>query len=73
MGVKVIPSQANFVMFETPVDAQTLFEEMLRQGIIVRPCTAWDYPKMLRVTIGTPSQMDSFFSLLTSLLTKYRK
>jgi histidinol-phosphate aminotransferase len=71
LNLDVIPSQANFVMFQTPVDAQTIFEEMLSQGVIVRPCAAWNYPHMVRVTIGTPPQMDRFFALLASLLAKY--
>ncbi|MEJ2639867.1 MAG: histidinol-phosphate transaminase [Desulfosarcinaceae bacterium] len=71
LNLDVIPSQANFVMFQTPVDAQTIFEEMLSQGVIVRPCAAWNYPHMVRVTIGTPPQMDRFFALLESLLAKY--
>ena len=73
LGLKVIPSQTNFVMFETPVDAQTLFEKMLRRGVIIRPCTAWGYAHMARVTIGTPSQMDKFFELLSAVLTENQK
>jgi histidinol-phosphate aminotransferase len=68
MGLKVIPSQANFLMFETPIDAQQVFEALLKTGVIVRPCNAWGYDHMIRVTIGTSAQMDTFIEALSGVL-----
>jgi histidinol-phosphate aminotransferase len=68
MGLRVVPSQANFLLFETPVDAQRVFEELLKMGVIVRPCNAWGYDHMIRVTIGTTAQMDTFIEALASVL-----
>ena len=70
LGLGVVPSQANFVMFATPVDGQVIYEELLRQGIIVRPCGAWGYDRMLRVTVGTPPQMDRFLHTLEAILAR---
>jgi histidinol-phosphate aminotransferase len=71
LGLMVIPSQANFIMFETPVDGKLIYEELLRQGIIVRPCMAWGYRRMLRVTVGTPHQMEQFVHSLAVILSRY--
>ena len=68
MGLRVIPSHANFLMFETPVPAQRVFEALLKVGVIVRPCNAWGYDHMVRVSIGTSAQMDKFIEALSAVL-----
>ncbi len=68
MGLRVIPSHANFLMFETPVPAQRVFDALLKVGVIVRPCNAWGYDHMVRVSIGTSAQMDKFIEALSAVL-----
>jgi len=68
MGLRVIPSQANFIMFETPVPAQKIFDALLPFGVIVRPCNAWGLDHMVRVSIGTTNQMDRFVHALSQVL-----
>jgi histidinol-phosphate aminotransferase len=55
LGLPVAPSQANFVMTALPTeeDAARIFEELLSQGIVVRPLKAFGLPKCLRVSTGT--------------------
>lgn len=50
LGVKVWPSQANFVFVDVGRDARDFFEGMIRRGVIVRPVG----PTHLRITVGTP-------------------
>ena len=73
LGLRVIPSQANFVMFETPFAADQVFNALLAKGIIVRPCSGFGYPRMLRVTIGTAREMEFFFSALKQVLNALRE
>ncbi|MFK5954228.1 MAG: histidinol-phosphate transaminase [Desulfobacterium sp.] len=68
IGLRVIPSQTNFIMFETPIPARKIFNTLLKQGIIVRPCDAWGYSHMMRVSIGTTAQMDTFIKALSLVL-----
>ncbi len=68
MGLRVIPSHANFLMFETPFPAQRVFDGLLKMGVLVRPCNAWGYDHMIRVTIGTSAQMDTFIEALSMVL-----
>ncbi|HTS66237.1 MAG TPA: histidinol-phosphate transaminase [Candidatus Acidoferrales bacterium] len=55
VGVSVVPSQANFVMAVLPTgeEAGRTFEELLSQGVIVRPLEAFGLPNCLRVSTGT--------------------
>jgi histidinol-phosphate aminotransferase len=55
LGLPVVPSQANFVMTVLPSeqDAQRLFEELLAQGVVVRPLKAFGLPACLRISTGT--------------------
>lgn len=55
MGFKVPPTQANFVYFNVP-NAQDLYQQMLRKGIIIRPMG----PETLRVTTGTEEETGNF-------------
>jgi histidinol-phosphate aminotransferase len=55
MGVRVVPSEANFVMIELADAEQAawLVEELLKQGIIVRPLKAFGLPQCVRISTGT--------------------
>ena len=68
MGLRQFQSQANFIMFETPYPAETIFERMLDQGVVVRPCGPWGLDRMIRVTIGTSAQMAHFLSALENVM-----
>jgi histidinol-phosphate aminotransferase len=55
MGLRVVPSEANFVMLEldSPERAAFVHEEMLRRGTIIRPLRAFGLPHCVRVSTGT--------------------
>jgi len=55
IGISVVPSQANFVMavLPGPEEASRLFEELLAQGVVVRPLKAFGLPNCLRISTGT--------------------
>jgi histidinol-phosphate aminotransferase len=54
LGLTVVPSQANFVMTVLPEakDAERVFEELLSQGVVVRPLKAFGLPNCLRISTG---------------------
>jgi histidinol-phosphate aminotransferase len=55
LGLTVVPSQANFVMTVLPSaeDAVRVFEELLAQGVVVRPLAAFGLPHCLRISTGS--------------------
>lgn len=56
LGLDYVRCQANFVLLKIGPDAAAVIQAALMQGVIVRPCTAYDLPQYARVTIGTPAQ-----------------
>jgi histidinol-phosphate aminotransferase len=55
LGMTVVPSQANFLMTVLPTEehASRTFEELLAQGVVVRPLKAFGLANCLRVSTGT--------------------
>jgi histidinol-phosphate aminotransferase len=55
------PAVANFLYAEVGEDARPLFEELLREGAIVRPLHGFGAPGAIRVTVGTAEE-NRFFA-----------
>jgi histidinol-phosphate aminotransferase len=55
LGLTVVPSEANFVMTVLPSEAaaSAIFEDLLSQGIVVRPLKAFGLPNCIRISTGT--------------------
>ncbi len=56
----VSPAVANFVFAEVGDDSRPLFEQLLQEGVIVRPTGSFGAPGGIRVTVGTPEE-NAFF------------
>ncbi|MFO8239754.1 MAG: histidinol-phosphate transaminase [Dissulfuribacterales bacterium] len=56
LGCRVIPSEANFVLVDIGTNAKTVYEKMLREGVIVRAMTAYGLPSHIRITVGLPEE-----------------
>lgn len=76
-GWKVFPSEANFVFARPPAlrnakrPAAALFFEALRaRDIFVRYFDTPATREYLRITVGTPTQIDRFFSVLDSIVSR---
>jgi histidinol-phosphate aminotransferase len=54
------PAVANFVFADVGEDAQAMFDALLREGVIVRPCRGFGAVGAIRVTVGTPEENDFF-------------
>ena len=61
------PAVANFLYVDTGADARLLFDELLRQGVIVRPLAGFGAPTAIRVTVGTPDENAFFADALARL------
>jgi histidinol-phosphate aminotransferase len=66
-GTSVFPSQANFVLFQPPRDAKEVWQGLLDRGVLVRDLTD-AVPNGLRVTAGTPHEVDLFLKALEEVL-----
>ncbi len=64
LGVTYIPTETNFILFETKTGSRELYEALLKKGVIVRPMG----PNRLRVTIGLPEENRRFVTELETAL-----
>ena len=58
MDLTVVPSCANFVMLVLSGEPQAahLVEDLLRQGIVIRPLKAFGLPRCVRISTGTEDE-----------------
>lgn len=64
LGFEFIPSQGNFVTFDTRQNAAELYQKLLAKGVIVRPISPYGMPQHLRVSIGLPEENAAFLQAL---------
>jgi histidinol-phosphate aminotransferase len=69
-GLDPAPSVGNFVYVETGTDANDMFERLLGEGIIVRPLAGFGSPTAIRVSVGTPEELDEFAAALGRVLAR---
>ncbi|BCM90130.1 histidinol-phosphate aminotransferase [Abditibacteriota bacterium] len=70
MGLDYIPSQANFVFVKIGVDSAKVFNDLLKEGVIIRTGTPFGMPEWIRVTIGTQEMNERFLKALSVVLNK---
>jgi histidinol-phosphate aminotransferase len=56
MGLRCVPSTANFLCVESPIPGAELFRELLQQGVIVRPLDEYGLDHHVRISVGSASQ-----------------
>ncbi len=64
MGISYAPSETNHIFFDAKRDAQEVFVELQKKGMIVRPI----FSTYVRVSIGTMEQNQRFIELLKTVL-----
>jgi len=71
LDLEVVPSDANFVMVvrESEDDVNHLFQELLKEGVIIRPLRAFGLPHCLRISIGTDEENRFLVEKLKKILT----
>jgi histidinol-phosphate aminotransferase len=60
----VAPAVANFVFAAVGEDSRPLFEQLLREGVIVRPTHGFGASGAIRVTVGTAEENEVFAEAL---------
>jgi histidinol-phosphate aminotransferase len=52
-GLRVLPSQTNFVLIDFARDAAPVERALFERGVIVRPMGGYGLPEFLRISVGT--------------------
>jgi histidinol-phosphate aminotransferase len=69
LGLQALPSQCNFILVGIGArDGRTVYDRLLRKGVIVRPMNAYGLPHHLRVTVGTAEENARLVAALSELL-----
>ena len=69
LGMKVVPSQTNFILVRTPGDAGELTQALLHKGVIVRPMHAFGLGAgALRISVGLPEENEQCLKALKEIL-----
>ena len=64
LGVSYIPTETNFILFETRFDSKEVYNLLLKTGVIIRPLAG----NRLRVTIGRPEENQRFVAELEKIV-----
>ena len=67
LGLEQVPSRANFILMRVG-NGNQVFQQMLAQGVIVRPMAVYDLPEYVRVTIGTMEENRKFIETLKKVI-----
>lgn len=73
MGLRYVPSQANFFLIEMPCEAKRVFEAMLSRGVIIRSMASYGMDRFIRVNAGLPEENERFVRTLSQVLAEIDK
>ena len=63
LGIKFVPSVANFLLVIFGTDTEPLVEALLKHAVIVRPMRWMGFPIGIRVTVGTHEENQKFLQV----------
>lgn len=72
LGLNYIPSVGNFVTIDVK-DGTAVYDQLLHEGVIVRALKAYNMPKHIRVTIGTPEQNARFLTSIEKVMANFKE
>src|SRR5262245_10276469 len=70
LGLRYVPSRANFVLVDVGRSATDIYQRLLKEGVIVRPMTSFGMETALRITVGTPEENRRLVKALHTVLGK---
>ena len=68
LGVTYFSTQTNFFLIDVRKDADEIYEDMLRQGVIVRSMKSYGYPNYIRINVGLHEENVRFLKALEKSL-----
>ena len=70
LGMNYFPTEGNFFLIDVARDADQVFEDMLRLGVIVRSMVSYGYPTYIRVTPGLRQENERFLTAFEKVMGK---
>ncbi len=70
LGLKPVKSETNFVFVEAGPEAKGISDDLLREGVIVRPLGWMGFPEAIRISVGATEENNKLFGALGRVLAK---
>ncbi len=70
LGLRPVRSHANFIFIDIGLHAQELYNELLHEGVIVRPLGWMGMPEAMRVSVGVTEENDKLLAVMSRVLAK---
>jgi histidinol-phosphate aminotransferase len=70
LGLAHVPSHGNFILVRVG-KGQEIFQQLITQGVIVRPMGAYKFPEYVRVTVGTMEENRKFIDALERVIKNF--
>lgn len=67
LGLEFVPTRANFILVRVG-RGQEVFQQLLKQGVIVRPMAGYRFPEHVRVTVGTMRENEKLIEALEKVI-----
>lgn len=70
LGIKAVPTEANFILADVGRECRQVFQNLLREGVIVRTGDIFghDFNTFIRITVGTRKQNERLITALAKVL-----
>ncbi|MFC1713511.1 histidinol-phosphate transaminase [Candidatus Poribacteria bacterium] len=68
IGLDFVPSETNFILVNLKQSGSEVMAELLKEGVIVRPMTGYEFPDYVRITVGTEEQNTRLIASLEKVL-----
>ena len=67
-ALRIAPSKCNFLFVDTGRNGTDVAEELLKQGVIVKPWKQPGFERFIRVSVGLPDENDQFLTAFVGIL-----
>lgn len=68
IGLKVLPTWANFVYVDVGEDCVAVAKRLQAEGVIIRPLAGWGAKTAIRVSIGKPEENEQFVAAMKKVM-----
>jgi histidinol-phosphate aminotransferase len=68
LGLSPVPSETNFLFIPIGPPAKSLCDELLLEGVIVRPLGWMGFPEAIRISVGSPAENTKLLSAIACAL-----
>jgi histidinol-phosphate aminotransferase len=72
LSLPYIPSKGNFITVNVQTNAAEVYDDLLYEGVIVRPVANYGLPQHLRISVGLPEENERCLQALARVLGRQR-